>query len=232
MRTTYLWAVLACVACADTGGERVTAELFVRGTEPAALEVEDARFELTRAEIAVGPVYFCAAERADAELCERALAEFRSAAVIDALDPTPRRVGRVRGTSGEIRSAMYDYGIPWLLTQQAPLPLEDVSHSAILEGSVTRGEARVAFTAHVDITPRTRGALSVNGRGLRAELDETERVTIEVDPYPWLRAIHLDTLFALDDDGDGEVVIEPGTQPYEAILQGMQNRASPRFAFE
>jgi hypothetical protein len=65
----------------------------------------------------------------------------------------------------------------------------------------------------------------VHGQRTRQNLRDGELLTLAVDPYLWLRPLDVDALFALDTQGTGQVSIERGSQAYEAILQGMQNRA-------
>lgn len=233
-RGWFSW-VLVCwlvAGCAETGGERFDVPLSARGTERTSFEKGAAVFRLTRADVAVGPLYFCASESAELELCEAAIAEFLEARVLNGLDPGVRELGELAGTSGEIRSALYDYGVTWLLTQQAPRPDPGVEHSAILEGTLTQAGRELRFTARVDVLPRTRGSNAVHGQPTREQLGENDRLTLAIDPYAWLAAIDVDALFALDPELTGQVEIERGSQAYEAILQGMQNRAPVRFEWE
>jgi hypothetical protein len=219
-------------SCGTTGQERLAVELAVRGTERTSLEENGASFTLSRAQVAVGPLYFCAAAGADTELCETALAELTQAVVIDGLAPPVQTGLELPGTTGDVQSAQYDYGLAWLLTQTEPRPLPGVGHSAELEGTVTREGRTLQFVANVDALPTTPGATAVHGQRTQHALADGDSLTLAVDPYLWLRPIDVEALFALDTQGTGQVVIERGTQAYEAILQGMQNRAPVQFEWQ
>ncbi|MFT3925834.1 MAG: hypothetical protein QM778_25045 [Myxococcales bacterium] len=226
---------LACglsSACGETGQERIELDLAVRGTSATSLESDGAVFVLERADVAVGPLYFCASEGADVELCETALAQLTQVISINGLAPQVELPAKLQGTTGEVRSALYDYGISWFLTETAPAPAGDPQHSAVLEGRVARDGRELRFSALVDVVPLTVGGSAVHGQHTRHELSNGDLLTIAVDPYAWLRPVDVDALFALDSEGTGSVIIEPGSQAYEAILQSMQNRAPIQFAWE
>ncbi len=218
--------------CAETGQQHVSIPVFARGTELSSLRLPGGTFTLKRADVAVGPIYFCAASGADAELCEASVAEFTGNGVLDALAPEEMKVFSLRGVTGSIRSALYDYGVSWFTTEQAPDAKTELGHSAILEGVLTRDSGDFRFVAHIDVEPRTRGGFAVSGQPTQHDIGEDDRLVLTLNPYQWLRAINLDALAALDTDDSGEVRIVPGTQAYEAILQGMQNRAPMAFDWD
>lgn len=219
-------------ACGNVGQEHLVLNLAVRGTQQTSIEADGAVFKLTRAQVAVGPLYFCAADAADTELCETSLAELTQAVVIDALAPVSETGLELPGTTGVVNSVLYDYGVVWLLAQPTPGPLAGVEHSAILEGTVTRDGRELGFVAYVDVLPNAPGATAVHGQRTRQDLADGELLTLAVDPYLWLRPVDVGALFALDVEGSGRVVIERGSQAYEAILQGMQNRAPVQFEWQ
>jgi hypothetical protein len=224
-----LLALVGASSCGETGQERLEVALSAHGTAQHSIEVDGATFTLTRAEVALGPFYFCASESADSELCEAALAELTQGVTIDGLRAEPQALPPLAGTSGDIHSVIYDYGIAWLLTESAPEALTLLGHSAVLEGNVTRGDKSLRFVAAVDVLPRVAGAHVVNGQRTEHVLGEGDELTLSVNPTFWLRPINVDALFELDSAGTGEVVIERGSQAYEAILQSMQNRAPVQF---
>ena len=84
------WLPFVLSACGNTGQEHLALNLAVRGTQQTSLESNGAIFTLTRAQVAVGPLYFCATQAADTELCEAALAELTRAVLIDGLAPLGR----------------------------------------------------------------------------------------------------------------------------------------------
>lgn len=222
------------VACAEGGQERVTIALSTSGVPARTVAIAGGELTLTRADVAFGPAYFCASEGARSELCEVALAELRDVVLVRALDPTPQAAGSLSATTGEIRSAMFDYGRYWLLTQSAPqvAPAAPEGHSALLEGTVQRAERTLRFRVAIDIAPRVAGDSALNAQRTRHVVaGERERLAVFVDPHRWVERLDADALFALDQDGDGSVTVEPGTVAYESILQGMTSRAPATFAW-
>ena len=223
----------ALVGCGDTGRERLELAVDATGTSARTLEIGGARITLTRADLAFGPAYFCASEAGRAELCEVALAELREAVSFRALEPQPQPLGSLTAVSGEVRSALFDYGISWLVTQTQPAarPSTPERHSAILEGILTQGERTLRFRADIDVTAGARGDAAVNGQRTRHVLDAGTRLTLQVDPSAWVDRLDAAALLALDTDGDGFVLIPAGSVAYQSVVQGMLTRAPVRFAW-
>jgi hypothetical protein len=226
--------VLLMIGCGDTGQEHVELPLRAKGTAAREVALDDARITLTRAQVSFGPAYFCASEAGRAELCEVALAEFTQSAPIDALDPSPQELGTLQATTGEVRSGLFDYGLSWLLTQNGARanPGAVEGHSALLDGTLTRGAQSLRFSVAIDVKPRMQGDLAVNGQVTRHTLREGSALTVEVDPNAWVSQLDVDALFALDGDGDGAVGIGASDAAYESILQGMVSRAPPRLQWQ
>ena len=135
------------------------------------------------------------------------------------------------GTTGSVRSGFFDYGISWGLAQSGPRANEGSAggHSARLEGVITvEGGADLTFRADLDIEPLSPGDAAVNGLRTAQRLsDDTRSLTVAFDPNAWLRRIKLARILELPANTDGQVVFEPGSQPYEAILQAMTANAPP-----
>lgn len=226
--------VLGGLGCGDAGGQHLALDLFARGTAPQTVSIRDGSIRLTSAHLAIGPLYLCASHTADPELCESALAEWRDAVDIDALEAQPEQLGVLDAVTGTVRSGMLDYGISWLLTKNSPQPSTDAQHSALLAGNA-RGEdgSELSFEAAIDVLPVARG-----GSALQLRLDEhtlaaDDTLTLRFDPGLWLTQVRYTDLVLLDDDQDGHVVIKAGTQPYEAILQAMSTESGlPSFDWE
>lgn len=230
-----LLALLLLAACGDTGRARVEIPLSGSGVAPRSVALGEAVLTLTRADVGFGPAYFCASEAGRAELCEVALAELRETVMVHALDPAAQTLGVMQGTSGEVRSAIYDLGITWLLTENQPraLPNAPEGHGVILEGQLARGAQSLHFRAAIDIPPRTRGDAAINAQRTRATIDEAgARLALAIDPHAWVDRLDVDALFALDGDGDGFVEIDPGSPSYESIVQGIVSRAPVRFDWQ
>jgi hypothetical protein len=229
--TTALLCLLA--ACGDTGQARVRIAAEARGSARESITVGETRFRLTRAEVGFGPVYFCATEGAEVELCQVAIAELLETVTLDGLARDSLPFGELAATTGSVRSALFDYGISWLLTRSTPRvnPGAPEGHSAILEGEAENESGVLRFSAQIDIEPLSRGDAAVNARRTSAEISAspTQRLIVSLDPYRWLERIDVEKLFALDPDGDGMVSLEPEHQAYQAIVQGMTSRAPLAF---
>lgn len=227
------WTFL--LACGDTGQGRVQVPLTGLGTASRPVIIGDATVTLRRADVSFGPVYFCASEAGRAELCSVAIAERADAVVIHALDAASQPLGEVTGMSGTVRSAIFDYGIVWLLTENQPraLPPAVDGHSAVLEGDVVRGERTLRFRALIDIAPRVRGDQAVNAQRTSHTIDEDgARLAVMADPHPWIERLDIDALFAMDTDGDGAIDIDPSSPSYESIVQGMVSRRPVWFGWQ
>lgn len=226
---------LCLLACGDTGQARVRIAAEARGAERTSITVGETRFTLTRADVAFGPAYFCATEGASVDLCQVALAELLETVTLDGLSPESQPLGQLSATTGSVRSALFDYGISWLLTRPAPRanPGAPSGHSAILEGEAENGDRVLRFSALIDIEPLSRGDAAVNARRTSAEISAgpEQRLIVSLDPYRWLERVDVEQLFALDADGDREVALAPEHQAYQAIVQGMTSRAPLEFAW-
>ena len=223
--------LILLAGCGDTGQEHVELPLTATGTAAHPVAIGDATITLTRADVAFGPTYLCASETGRAELCEVAVAEFLGTVTVDALNPSPQPLGELNATTGNVRSGLFDYGISWLLTQNEPRanPGAVEGHSAIMEGTLTRGAQTLRFSATIDAKPRMSGDLAVNGQVTRFTLGPDTALNISADPHFWVSNLDADALFALDTEGDGVVIIPDDSVAHESLLQGMVNRAPLRF---
>ncbi len=225
-----LFGLASCTG--STGQRRVEIPVFARGSTERALQVGAATFTLTRAEIGFGPVYFCATEGAEVDLCEVDLAELLATITLDGLNPSALPIGVLQATTGSVRSALFDYGISWLLTKPSasPNPGAPERHSAVLAGRVDAASRSLTFLAEIDAESRGPGDAAVNARPTSHEITgRGDQLTLAVDPYRWLANIDVEQLFALDADGDGSVAITEEAQAYQAIVQGMTNVAPVEF---
>lgn len=215
----------ACVA--DTSGAWVEVPVAVAGTDMDAFEVRDGwMVELDRAEVAIGPLYLCAAS-SSGDLCETARGEMLDSVVVDALDPTPRDVATLLSESGSVRSVMHDYGITWELTETEPAPTTDAmaGHSVILEGRARKEGLEVRFESAVDIVPNREGVLVVRRTIDEHEVRAGDRLVLEVDPRDWLRDVRFDDWV---EKSFGESVhFGPDDQAWRAVVVGMTATRRP-----
>lgn len=227
-----LLALLVLCSCGDTGQQHVQLALTASGTAAHAVDLGNgASLVLTRAEFAFGPAYLCASGSGRAELCEVAVAEFLGTVAVRALDPSTQPLGELDATTGAVRSGLFDYGISWLLTESDARanPGAVEGHSAVFEGTLSRGARSVRFTAVIDAKPTMAGDLAVNGQQTSSTITgPDDALEIVADPHAWVSNLDADALFALDTDGDGAVVIPDDSVMHESILQGMLSRAPVR----
>ncbi|HEX6239564.1 MAG TPA: hypothetical protein VFZ61_01675, partial [Polyangiales bacterium] len=200
--------LLALVGCGDAGGQRLTLALRAGGTEAQEVAIRGGSIQLGEARLALGPLYLCAATSADPELCETAVGEWLDARSLDALEPAGVTLGEINAVGGSVRSAQLDYGISWLLTRTAPEPSADApgGHSAVLSGSAQgKDGTSVSFEAAVDLPPLTRGGSALSLRIDEHALVDGRTLLLRVDPNAWVARVRYADLFALDQDGDGQV---------------------------
>jgi hypothetical protein len=184
---------------------------------------------LTRADVALGPFYFCAATSGAATLCESSVAEVTSVTVVNALAPAPVSLGRVHGFSGTIESASYDFGITWLETQREATPAAGLpgGRSMRLEGVARNGAVAIPFTADVEVTPQFQGQNAVATAPARANVQSpATRLEVVLEPAAWLRQVDFDAVAARN---AVPLTIVPGTIEHNALLVGIKNLAPLQF---
>lgn len=198
-RPAIFVALLAASGCAQSATEPTTIELSLAGTDASAPFAgrDGAMITLERADVAFGPVYLCAGYTAG-ELCEEALAEWRDAVVVDALDPTSMPPVSMNALTGTAHSYMYDLGIVSLLTQDDPWVTPAAESlgpaSAVVEGRAEIDGQTIPFTVAVRVeqtetaskgTPVVRSGESDT---FEHEIvpDGATRFLVRIDPRPWL----------------------------------------------
>ncbi|WP_437951500.1 hypothetical protein WME98_12230 [Sorangium sp. So ce296] len=185
------------LGCAGTGQPEVSYLAVAEPAPPGEIAAGAWTVVLDEASVAFGPVQFCAAESGSATLCGTAIAELLSIVRVDLLDPGPQRLGRVRGFEGEIRSASFDYGIHWFLTEAAPVrsPEAPGGHSAHLRGRATRGADVLEFVADVDAVPQFQGQRAVPSVAAAATVGaEAVRLAVRFDVGAWVARVDFDAL--------------------------------------
>jgi len=160
--------------------------------------------QLTRAELAFGPLYLCAGEKAG-ELCDVAKAEWVDSAVVNALDPQGHKVGALHGTAGETRSFMYDLGIVSMLTQKQPLVLDSAERldgaSVVVEGTARRDDIGYPFALKLAIAqgPDTEVGVPVVRKKLTDEFEHTlaegQRLRLQFDATTWVEDIDFQAIY-------------------------------------
>lgn len=184
---------------------------------------------LSEARVALGPIYFCTTEAASPDLCEVAQAELATSAVVDATNTGLQELGEVRGFTGTVGSAQYDFGISWTATQSNPTVLTHSvdGHSAHFAGTARRGMTTIRFALDVDLVPRDQGTRVVQGAKTGADIqDEHVKVVATLDPVAWFRQVD----FAeFENSTESVVQIDPDSVAANAVIIGMTASAPPRF---
>jgi len=227
-----LWIIVLAlvVGCADTGQSYVEIPIHASGIEDAPIDLGDGwTLDLERAEIGFGPIWLCASERASPEFCPTAVLELRETVAIDGLDPSPQMLGTMRGVTGSVRSAMFDYGISWIPTAQVPSanPGAPEGHSAVFAGRATHDDGRTfSFTCAIDLSPVMQGALVVGGRRIaeHAITSSDDALIVRVDPAAWWRRVDPERLASRGEDA---IVIAPGDPDHEALVVAMTGGLLP-----
>lgn len=222
----FLASLLWGLGCGTTGQVEVSTRLVSQGEAARAVQVGEVSVLLSEAKLALGPVYFCATAAASSSLCSIAVAEMRDTVVIDALNPTPVDLAAVRGVSGEIRSAQYDFGVSWFAASPEPAPTLEGLNSLVLRGTLTQTGEVVAFTAVLDVLATVQGERAIQGARVKGTLGAaTKQVTVKLDPQAWLQNVPWNELM-----GQGAEVVANESVLNALRLQVSVN-AAPMFVF-
>ena len=217
---------VAAAACLDSPQELVSYEAIAVPSGSNARTNGNWTVSLTRADVALGPFYFCAAASGSSTLCESSIAELRTVTVVDALATSPVALGRVDGFTGVIKSAAYDYGISWFDTMTAPTP----RHSMHFEGVATNRDAQITFTGDIDIVPQFQGQNAIPTAPVDANVTtRTKRLEVHLDPARWFAQVDFE---ALKQAGQTTLTIAPGTLEHNQLLVGIKNLSPPELRWE
>lgn len=221
-------AFVVFAGCVEAGRTHVSIPVHGAGTDVRTFMAGDFTITLERARIAWGPAYFCTTPFADFDLCPTALAEVRSAATIDALDATPQLIGELDGISGTVRSAMFDYGITWLLPSRAaqadPGAVEGL-HSAHFAGTASRNGIETRFVLDLDMVPLNSGVSAAHGVPTTHALSErADALVVRFDPSAIFESADFSGIAAIG----GDPVVVPETSPiYQAVVIAFSSSALP-----
>lgn len=202
----------------------------------------DVEVAIERADLAFGPLYLCAGATAG-DLCDTARLEWLDSAVVDTTDPEPVRVGDLDGTTGSVRSWMYDLGISSQLTRPEPYVLSAARElrgaSFLVEGWASAGEARLRFSARVVVSQTETTELGVpvvrKGTEDRFVRDVTvfePGLLVRFDPSQWLRNVdfrpYLDAT-AANEPLPAEVTLAPDDTAHRALSIALITSGRPDF---
>lgn len=263
MRCVLAIATLCALSasCGQTGGSYVEVPFRGQGTAPETFTKDGWEVTLSEATVGFGPIYFCATDSALSSRCEVAVLEYLEGTTLDGLEPAQQPIGSLFGTTGTVRTAFFDYGIVWLLTNPLPEALAGVpggpavvrfespsyvpdGHSARFSGNATCVEgpatccpdedvcpSAYAFEANVDVLVVNPGTPAVNGIRTFQEITAAPR-TLTVAFDPNAWWQSVDFgRLAQLDDGSGQVVLGPGDPDYSALVISMTTNDPPSFTW-
>lgn len=249
LRALVLPLAGALSGCADVGQSQADVPLYVSGSElsrpiPA---VGDVMLSIDRAELAFGPLYLCAGAQAG-ELCDTARLEWLGSARIDLKQPEPRRTGTLSGTTGHVRSWMYDLGISSQLTDHEPFMLDAAQEldgaSLVVEGRARHAGSELPFVVSVTVQQGTeveRGVPVVRkgtGDAFHHEITGAEPgLWVRFDASAWLRGMDLrselaETACALAGDCGEPLQLAPEGVAYRALHHAVVSGRRPELTWQ
>jgi hypothetical protein len=241
-RALSFLALCALPSCVEMSQEHISVPLFVAGTDVTEpmLTVGDVPVVLERADLAFGPLVFCAGTQAGG-FCDTARLEWLDSVVVDALDGSARRAGELYGVTGVVRSYMYDLGISSQLTRAEPFVLDAAAElggmSVVLSGVATVGDQDVPFRAEMPIQQESQTELGVpvirKSASARFSHDvgpHEAGLLVRFDPRAWLRGVdfrpHVEEGCCTE-----PLVFEPGSPPFRAVRQALFAGDRPSFTW-
>jgi hypothetical protein len=231
VRSFVVSCVLALAGCIEASQEPVAYDAIVLAPGGGRDESNGWVVTLSRADVALGPFYFCAASSGSSTLCASSIAEVASVSVVNALAPGASPFGRVHGFSGNIQSVSYDLGISWFDTQTSATPAPSLpgGHSMRLEGEARKGTQVVRFAADVDVVPQYQGQNAIStAPAVGSVTSSATRLEVVLDPAAWMRQVDFDAIAAkVGGAGTSVFAIAPGMEEHGAVLVGLKNLAPP-----
>jgi hypothetical protein len=245
-------ASLCCVlasgacACSDLGQNYAELPLFVGGSGLEQPLVAEGGLELRieRAELAFGPLYLCAGAQAG-ELCDTARLEWLGSVRVDLTTSEARRAGTLSGTTGRVRSWMYDLGISSQLIRGEPFVLDAARElggaSLVVQGRASRDGQSIPFSAEVVLQQGSeveRGVPVVrkgSTDSFNHDVKGDERgLWVRFDAAPWLRAVDLSAELEACVASRGcalPVRLDPEGKAYRGLHNAVASGRRPEFAW-
>ena len=226
-----LLPLLAAAGCGTTGQRELTLPALFRGDGGGPITAGDYTVLLDRAEVGFGPAYFCATSAAAADLCPVAVAELAASATVDGKSAAWQPLGEIQGTTGEVRSATYDFAYTWFPTQRTARPTSAApgGHSLRLGGRASRGNLSFRFVAEIDVVPRLQGTRSVEGARLDpSPIEAGGRLEVNLPVRSWVAGVDFDELRR---QGGDPVVVAQDSRAGSALIVAMTAAAPPQLAW-
>ena len=229
--SALLAAALAFGACVTSSQAEVSYPAYARPILARTLLAQNGwTVSVSRADVAFGPLYLCAAQSGSATLCETAVGEILRVQRVDAL-AGEQPLGAVRGLEGPIRSAGYDMGITWYDTQTSATPAAAApdGHSVVVEGVATRGADTVPFRLVVDAVPQFQGQRAVpttKASGVVTSGDA--RLDVTFDVTRWLASVDFDEALARP---ERPAVLDATSTAHATMLVAIKALAPPKLTW-
>lgn len=231
------WALLAVAtltACGDTGQELFQAPLSLTGTSQSSFTTEGgAQVELSRADLAFGPLTLCAGSTAGT-LCETARAEWLGSAVVSLISDQAQPVGQLQGVTGWVLSYMYELGLSSQLTRSQPFVLPaaaDLDGASLqLKGVATFQGLRLPFTAAVKVAQgqESERGVPVVMKGASEDFEfeltpDAGELTLQFSAQPLIRGLDFSVYVTHDSCApDGPTVVCSGSHALRCDDTGAQ----------
>lgn len=193
-------------SCAETGQAPASVPLWVAGQDLADVVPAGGgtTVAVERAELAFGPLYLCAGTSAG-DLCETARLEWLDSTVVDLMAAEPAEAGRLDGSTGAVRSWMYDLGISSQLTRTVPFVLSAAREldgaSFVLQGVADVEGLAVPFEVAVVVqqTDDTELGVPVVRKSssevfFRDVVESEHGLVVRFDLAAWLRSVDFSSL--------------------------------------
>lgn len=235
------------ISCGEVAQQRVDIPLFVSGTSLSQelRTQDDLSVELMSAQLAFGPLYLCAGERAG-DLCETARLEWLETTVIDGLASIPREVGRLKGLSGQVRSWMFDLGISSQYTRSTPYILPAAKE---LGGASIKLELRVQLEDHplriiaalpLQQTEETELGVPIIRKSDSEHFEHDvhagdQGLLVRIDPSLWVKSINIGSILVdlgcddatLECELPEQYEIQAGSRTYRGLRNSVLSSARP-----
>lgn len=222
--------VLFTGGCSEPAQTVVTFEVEAYVDATTHTREDGGLITLESGRVGFGPLAFCASSTASPELCDTAVAELGSRVELDVTREGPRALGLAQGLTGAVRSAGFDYGVFWLLTESEPRGDAGIAggHAALLSGTFSRDGASVPFSATVDCLPQLQGGRAVTTAPAPGEVSETTTaVEVHLRPAAWLDGVDFDAAL----QAGAPFVALPDSQDHDAIVLAMKSHSVPTFVW-
>lgn len=226
-----LIGLLSMAACGKSGPGFLSYEAVAQRAGPTQVQVGDWQLTLTRAQMVIGPLYFCSTQSASSDLCPQALNELLEQTTVDLMQPSPQGLGVIHGLSGVINTAYYNMGWSWFTTYHQPVP-PGLGHSMILQWRAVHKEGKgIDFTAWVDIIPPVQGSRAIQGVKVNAQVNEsTQRLTITANPSQWIAQI--DYSAYLGQNISAVLLENTENQVFNVLLSAIRGAHRPVFQWQ